>query len=229
MKKVLLTALAALYLLTGCGGGGSAKYTENKALGKLPSIYMVWHELDEKNEENMRKELEKAKTEGDFIKINEKYIAFEEKRKQETIDAASKEIEKLRGKDVPYSINYDDPDFEIVSATIEEIEPSTGALSINLKIKAKRDLDANINSVLHYVILSNEDSNGVSTMLFKGTINPFFNIQIITGSRFPGGSFRAGELCNEDGSKLMLYCNSYDFTNFKQIFFVTPEDFRNMR
>lgn len=227
MKKTLLVlSVLAACALVACGGGGSAKYVNNKVLGKFPSVYMELHKQMEADKADWQEDMQKAKKESDLMKIRDKYVAIEEKRKTDAEEMATKEFEKIKGSEVPFTMEYDDPNFEIRSATIAEATPSTGALEINLKVVAKQDVHLSMMGGLYYLVMGEQEN----TYLFKGTINPFVGIQIISNRTFPTTPLiSAGQLCNEEGSKLMLYCNSYDFTTFTKIIFVDALTFNSAR
>ncbi|MDR1543427.1 MAG: hypothetical protein LBS50_03250 [Prevotellaceae bacterium] len=198
-----IVACFAVSLTFSSCGGGSGKYVDNKMLGKFPSIFMEYYRLESELSEN-----------GRNGKISQKKWASETERleKQRT-DDASAEFKRIEGREVPFRFDYEDADYKIVSAKIEQAHETTGALGISLVIEAKRDFSPSTNFQLRYTILNDEDKG-----IFGGNINPFIKIQGIYSNRAPQHVV-AGEILCQEGSNLMLYCGSYDFTKFKEIVF----------
>jgi len=207
MKKIFAILFIAS-LCVACGGGsGSMKLTNNKYLGKFPSVYVEWAKAQKQLMEDMR-----SKTGGNIEKIGQK----EADLATNAIATATKELEKIQDKLVPFEFNYEDPDFEVVSAKIETADVKTGALAIALTITAKHEIKASIDKKIKFLIINNENQ-----AIYSGTINPFVSNQVILRNPFTEETIIAqGEVCCWQGSMLMLYCGSYDFTGFSKILFV---------
>jgi hypothetical protein len=151
------------------------------------------------------------------MELQKQWEEGEKAIEQRTRELALAEWENLRDWEVPCRFDYDDPDFKILSAVIEQADNETGAMTVNLLIEARRDLQTSMNTALKYNVVDN-----AGNVLFSGSINPFVNIQIITYATFRNvpAQINADEYCCTKGSRLMLYCASYDFTKFAEIVFV---------
>ncbi|MCD7902015.1 MAG: hypothetical protein LUH22_19820 [Bacteroides sp.] len=217
MKANMKNSSLILFLIVGicmsCGSGSGNKYVENEALGIFPSIFVELHkELQRQKEEYAGNSVS---NEMDLMELNRKWSEAEEKAKKDALTAATQEIGRLAEKTVPFECDYEDPDFEVRSAMIEDGDTTTGALTISLVIGAKHAMEASTKANLHYLIID-KAGNAIGA----GTINPFVSTQIITNRTFPHRQKIAeGNVCCWQGSKLMLYCGSYDYTNFSHILF----------
>ncbi|MDR2684090.1 MAG: hypothetical protein LBB53_01755 [Prevotellaceae bacterium] len=203
-SRVAIVAFLAVGLtFSGCGNG-NGKYVDNKTLGKFPSIFMEYYrqkgELTEK---------------GRSGKIShEKWVSEETRLETQRNNDAAAELKRIEGREVPFRFDYEDADYKIVSAKIETADEKTGALGISLMVEAKRDFEPSPNFHLQYIVFNDEDKG-----IFDGSINPFIKIQFVNFNRAPQ-HVTAGEILCAEGSNLMLYCGSYDFTKFKEIVFV---------
>jgi hypothetical protein len=216
----MAVCLAGTAVLSGCGASGGkdkAEYEHNEYLGKFPSIFKEKPRLLKELKEEMTGKMQSAGSEAKVTELKKQWQEREKAIEQEAKDLALAEWEYLRAMEVPFRMDYEDPDFKIISTMVEEADSETGALTINVLVEAKRDLQPSMNAALKYIITDNAGGG-----LFSGTINPFVNIQIITRGNFRNvpAQIKAGEYCCQNGSKLMLYCRSYDFTKFAGIVFV---------
>ncbi len=222
MKKLFVFGFALLF--AGCGGGKGSKmkFSENEVLGKFPSVYMTLDEEDDRLEEEVRIKTASSNNADKNIKIFEEAIARKEANLKFAHETAAAELEKIRGREVPFRVIHEDPWFEVVSATIEDAYIPSGAMTINVKVEAKQDIQRSTSKRLYYLVMGKDN-----LCLFKSTLNPFVQNQITsTNDRTRVGS---GELCYREGSWLMLYCGSYDFTDFVEIYFVNKEFYDSLR
>lgn len=213
MKKLIYSTFALL-LMAGCGGGGSkSSLVDNKTLGKFPAAFVRLAQEQNQQREDMQADIQ-ARMDPD--KLRDKYVALETESMQRAQETATAELEKIVERTVPVEIAWEHPDFQIRSAMIDGGDTKTGALTITVVVGAKRDLTASMDAKLNYRIMGTDGS-----VLFGGSINPFAVNQVITSRNFPHGlQVAAGDVCTDQGSWLMLYCGSYDFTTFDKIVFV---------
>ncbi len=217
MKKcnyLPLMFLLLAFIMVSCEGNSlESNLVENKTLGKFPSVFVELIKEQNKMAEDMRAELQAQK---DPNELREKYVSLENESKQRAKKIAETELEKIIERTVPFEVSYDDPNFEIRSAMIDAGDPETGALTIVVVVGAKNNLAASMDSKINYHIVG---TNG--DVLFAGAINPFVSNQIITSRTFPYDlEITAGDVCSDQGSWLMLYCGSYNFTDFEKIVFI---------
>lgn len=217
-KQILLFASISILFMGACGGNADRKsnYVENEVLGIFPSIYMELNKELKQQMTDMQNDMQSATAEKKLTELRDKYVALEDETKQNAQNLAEAELEKIADRMVPFTVMYEHPDFELRTARVDWGYPETGALSINLVIGAKRNLVPSMNASMNYVI-----KNTKGELIFSGKINPFVSIQTVTSSQFAGlQNVAAGDVCCWEGSRLMLYCASYDFTEFAEIIFV---------
>jgi len=188
----------------------NSKNSKNKdVLGKFPAAY-----VKAANEtEALRKEMRSANNPGNREKYQKKEDAIENRKEK----SATKEFEKIKGKSVPFEIINEDENFTVESVTITDANIKTGALRMSVMIRAKKDLPANARGDVYYLLLNSKDE-----VYNVGSIDPYATIQVQRARR---NALREGEFTNENGSNIMLYCASYDHTDFAKIWFVKEADY----
>ncbi len=211
-----LLILTFTFILISCGG---ANYTENAVLGKVPSAFI-----------EMKKEIIQLQSKEES---REKYKKKVEKCVDNTISAVKKDMEKLEGKDIPFSMTYDDPYYYIESITVDKVSPrgigggSDATIIMTMKIRAKQDIEDFIAlPTLCYINMTNDETKYID----KGTIDPFYRGQVsgytMQTNFIKNKGVKGGELFNEEGSIISFAIAYYDYTDFKEIRFVSPEEFK---
>lgn len=215
MKQISFTFfLFVLLTLQSCGGGYN--YVDNEHLGKFPSVFVERSRALNELKEEFHEKAASVKSNEALQKMHQQITVKEEKINTDASNMAAKELERMKGKPVPFEFDYDETDFEVESLTIEDGHTDTGALTIKAIVKAKHPIKASTNNNLYFITMGKDGK-----YINKFYINPFVSIQVYTNRTFPHGTvIEAGERCNEKGSHLMLYCNSYDYTGFSHIIFV---------
>lgn len=205
MKKTVIFILAAVAMI-GCGAGG-ASYQTNEQLGTIPSIY-VEHFAK-------RQALTESGRSGELSQ--QQWIEQEQELKAELQRAAGEALQQMKGKDVFFSFadGYSDDRFEVESITIDDLINDTGALYFKVKVKALKEMEAGADHLKYLLI--NDQNQAVG----QGTLNPFVKQPIVSSRQIPFGKrIKAGDYCCDQGTALIIYCGSYDFTGFKQIVFI---------
>ena len=222
MKRniILSIFITCMVVFSNCGGG-SDNYKNNDVLGKFPSAYVVYNAEIKELTDNMREKGGRMKSPSDFEKLRSEWEKKENAVEERRDKVATEAFEKINGSGVPFKILSEDENFSIESVTITDAAINTGALTLSVKVKAKQDLTANTNGDIYYFIINDKDE-----IFNSGSLDPYARNQIRRAER---PELRAGELCNIDGSNLMLYCNSYDYTDFKKIWFVNWNDFNSVK
>jgi len=184
-------------------------------LGKFPAAYVIANQEMEALQEEMRGKT--VNNPSDYEKVRLEWERKEtaiEKRKEEL---ATKEFEKISGKPVPFKILNEDENFTVESVTITDANIKTGALQFSVMVKAKKDLPARVRGDVYYFLLNDKEE-----VFYVGSIDPYAKIQVQRANR---PALQAGEFTNANGSNLMLYCGSADYTDFGEIWFVTEADY----
>ena len=227
--STLLTVTITL-LLTGCGG---KEYTENKVLGIIPAVFIEMKKEINQLYTEMNEEVEKS---GDYMKTHEKYKKKVEKCGENAVKTAKKDIENLIGKDIPFSMMYDDPYYYIESITVDNVSPKgfggegDAAIYMTMKARAKQDVkDFIALPTLCYINMTNEETKYID----KGTIDPFCRGQVsgytLQTNFIKNKGVKGGELFNEEGSLISFAIAYYDFTDFKEIRFISQDQFRALK
>jgi|GEM_PF-2129299 len=216
----LASVIFAVVILASCSKSSSnIEYEKNDYLGAFPSVYIekskALQELKEVYIEKMSSDLDEKKA----LKIYSEWERKEKEMNENFLKDATTAFEEIFNNEIPFEIQYNHPDFLVKVARVSEALPETGALHVNLIIEAKRDVKPNYYANLTYVIAN---LDGTAT---KGQINPFVKTQIFSPTSFYQkfdslNTIKAGEICCAEGSDLMIYCGSYDFTQFFKILFV---------
>ena len=223
MKHLLFisASLLALIFATGCG----SNFVENETLGTIPSIYIEFETKTEAQKQQMVTDITSASDMNKTMVLKAKYDKKAKELKEEKERMATAELERIRGRELPYSFSYEENRFKIRSATIEEIAASSGAVSVKLLIEAKSDMVGTYYDDLYFMVIGSDNR-----IIYKHYVNPFTKINPMSPSSFGSDKMVIGNaLCCEEGSMLMLYCGSYDMTTFKQIVFITKDDFKKQR
>ncbi len=229
--RLLYTLLAIMLslLLAGCGG---PSYTENAVLGKIPSAFIEMRkEINQLNVE-MNEEVENN---GDYRKARDRYNKKVEECTQNTVKAVQKDIENLIGKEIPFTMMYDDPYYYIESITVDNVQAkgigeSNATINMTMKVRAKQDIkDFIALPTLCYINMTNNDS----TYIDKGTIDPFYRGQVsgytMQTNFIKNKGLKGGELFNEEGSVISFWVAYYNFTDFKEIRFISRDQFKALK
>ena len=130
MTRRLLFSVFSLLMLASCGGGSgsSRNYVNNKVLDKFPSIYVEKEEEKEEQGLRMRQELEGVDNSEKAMAIMEKYQGIVEQIETNALEMAEKEAAAIKGNAVPFTIVWENPDFEVKSATVGHAAMNQGRL-----------------------------------------------------------------------------------------------------
>jgi hypothetical protein len=132
-KSILFLVIAAV--LTGCGGGFSAKrLPESEVFGNIPSIVYEKMQQDSVIQTNGLAEMESVKEDDKKAeKIFDKYQKRYEEAKAKFEAAIEKEIAALNGKAIPFS-QGESLGYEVTDVKIYEVSPD-GEVQIGFRVK----------------------------------------------------------------------------------------------
>lgn len=120
---------SALVLLAACGGNTISRLPQNEILGEVPSIVYQKEQQDSIRQAKGHAKAGKAGNEEQLTKLASQYAEEAEKAQKAYAEALEKEGEKLKGRDVPFTI-AESSGYEITSLKIkgasEEGEVSVG-------------------------------------------------------------------------------------------------------
>lgn len=233
-RITLISLIAALCLMAGCD---AISYTDNRVFGKFPSVYVELGRQLRADGRRMRLEILKVerstrttsrdseasklrkteKRQRRLMKVKSKYAVLEMERRQQAQRIAAEELAEVKGKAVPFSFEYSDPDFDVSAVEISDGDPATGTLTLSVKVVARRNLAAR-NANLYFVVL---DGTG-RRHIHKGTVDPFGNTE-------NGAPVSAGELCDSNGSPLILDCTARNFVSFSRLVFTDRATYESIR
>lgn len=211
-STILIIILACI--LAGCD---DISYTDNRVLGKYPSVYVELRRQLRFDRREMNLDIRKVerktrvtdrddkadsvrkmeRRERKVMKVRGKYSVIEMERRQAAARAGGSEIERLRGNAVPFSFEYADPDFDVRSVVISGADLEAGTISLAVEVVALRDLAVSPASI-YYVVLDGSRRK----WLYKGYIDPF---RSSPGAAHSGkNSIPAGDACNSGGSLITI-------------------------
>lgn len=240
MKRNLLkiAALAFAVSVVSCGGNeaGDSKGA-NDVLGVAP---VVFADISAEREK-MTEEVREIARDGSQEAVQKRMKEFDEYAAK-GYERAAKEGPEVVGNDVPFT---GDPyeNFKVSEVKIEKYESSdkTGNFMLRVKVEAKKDFTLrqyknecapgeealSDDTQLHWVALDSKD--GFITM---GSFNPLSSGYLfakIKADYQPGQTVKAGELCNQTGSPVVLSIHSSDFSDFAKLHFLSETDYQNIR
>ena len=219
MKHLLFISASISLLLFAAGCGNNL--IQNRSLGIIPAIYMEFEKEREAQKQQMVKEVSSANNMDKSMGIKAKYDKRVNDLTGKMEKKAAAELERIRGREIPYAFSYEENRFKILSATIESINAASGAISVKLLVEARKDLVGTYYDNLYFMVIGAENR-----VLYRHSVNPFTTILPMSPSRFGADKMiAANALCCEEGSMLMLYCGNYDMTMFKEVVFVSQEEF----
>lgn len=218
-------AFSALILLiiTSCN---HSKYINNDILGKFPSIYAEYTKTHKTQNNKRSAELRVARDQKQVRKINSEYDQRMHKEKLKTHQLATTELQKIKSQTVPFKFDYEEVDFDVHLASIEDAVIETGTLIINLTITTKREISPSVDTQLCYLLMS-KDGRYIS----KGKLNPFMAHSKTTSPDdfketvlIPGN-----EMCRWKGTQLALDCYTNDYSSFDRILFVNSAYYNTLK
>lgn len=213
--KICFAVIAVGLLFVACGGGSG--FTKNKILGIYPALFLDNARKIERLKQEKRDKMAASHTIEDVNATNSAYENEYNLLMSETSEAAGKAVKQLIGRDVPFEMltaeSTGTPLLDIVSVKITDVSVSTGEITVSVIVRTNYDMEGMPALKILYQFVDDEGES-----IFGWAINPFDRVN---GRRddTTGIEFKAGDVISEQGTPLMMYCGSYDFSRFSKIVF----------
>jgi hypothetical protein len=130
-KQTLFFFVIVLFIA--CNGNSVSRIPKNEILGDVPSILYQKEQQDSIREAKTKAASDKIEDEGKMIKLAREYMEETEKAQAKFEEALMKEGEKLKGRDVPFSL-AESQGYEITSLKITGVTEK-GEVSVGYTVK----------------------------------------------------------------------------------------------